>query len=260
MDIGIYTWFGFRFSFDKIIELIKNAGFQSVMTWWGDEYREINGPKEMEPEIIRNNGLKLENTHFSFAGINKIWEDSLDGQDILNRYLSYVNDCKIYEIPIAVMHVSSGDNPPPYGQLGLDRFKRIIEKAEKNDIIIALENLRKPKYLDFVFDNIKSDKLKFCYDSGHNNCFTPNIDYLTKYGDKLVALHLHDNDGTCDQHLLPFNGTIDWKQIMEQLKKNSYRGALSLEIDAQYKDVSKEFTAPEYLSEAMNRANKLMKI
>jgi sugar phosphate isomerase/epimerase len=77
------------------------------------------------------------------------------------------------------------------------------------DEIIALENLRKPEYLDFLFDNIKSDKLKFCYDSGHNNCFTPEIDCLGKYGDKLIALHLHDNDGTCDQHLLPFNGTME---------------------------------------------------
>ena len=49
MDIGIYTWFGFRYPFDEIIKLIKNAGFQSVMTWWGDEYKEINGSKEKEP-------------------------------------------------------------------------------------------------------------------------------------------------------------------------------------------------------------------
>jgi len=60
MDIGIYTWFGFRYPFNEIIKLINNAGFQSVMTWWGDEYKEINGSKEMEPEIIRNNGLILE--------------------------------------------------------------------------------------------------------------------------------------------------------------------------------------------------------
>jgi len=260
MDIGVYTWFGFRYPFEEIIQLIKNAGFQSVMTWWGDEHKETNGAKELEPEIIRKNGLKLENTHFSFTGINTIWEDSLEGNDLFNKYLSYINDCKTYEIPVAVMHSSSGDNPPPYNQLGLDRFKRIIERAEKNNVIIALENLRKPEYLDFIFNNIKSDKLKFCYDSGHNNCFTPNVDYLTKYRDKLAALHLHDNDGSSDQHLLPFNGTIDWKHTMEQIKNTDYKGALTLEIDAQYIDVSKEFTAEEYLSEAINRAYKLMKL
>jgi len=49
-DIGIYTWFGFKYPFDEIIKLIKNAGFQSVMTWWGDEYKKINRSKEMEPK------------------------------------------------------------------------------------------------------------------------------------------------------------------------------------------------------------------
>jgi sugar phosphate isomerase/epimerase len=59
-------------------------------------------------------------------------------------------------------------------------------------------------YIDNIFKNIKSDRLKFCYDSGHENCFTPGADFLAKYGDKLAALHHHDNDGSSDQHLLPF--------------------------------------------------------
>lgn len=258
MEVCVYTWFGFRYPFEKIIKLIKNAGFQSVMTWWGDEYRDSNGPKGKEPEIIKKYGLKIENTHFSFSGANNIWEDTLDGQEIFNKYYSYIGDCKTYEIPTAVIHVSSGDNPPPYGQLGLDRFKRLLEKAEGDCVTIALENLRKPEYLDFIFKNIESDRLKFCYDSGHENCFTPHIDILEKYGDKLAALHLHDNDGTCDQHLLPFTGTVNWERIMAYLKKINYNGPLALEIDAQFIDVSKEFTASEYLLEAINRAYKLM--
>jgi len=258
MDIGVFTWFGFRYPFDEIIKMIKDAGFRCVMTWWGDEFKETNGPKEMEPEIIRKNGLYIENTHFTFTGINALWEDTLDGKELLDRYLSYIGDCKTYEIPTAVMHVSSGDNPPPFGQLGLDRFKRLIEKAERDGVTIALENLRKPEYLDFVFTNIKSGKLKFCYDCGHENCFTPDIDYLAKYGDQLAALHLHDNDGTGDQHLLPFSGTVNWKRIIAHLKRIGYKKPLTLEIDAQYIDVSKDYTAPEYLSKAMESANKLM--
>ena len=75
MDIGVFTWFGFRYPFDEIIKMIKDAGFQCVMTWWGDEFRETNGPKEMEPEIIRKNGLYIENTHFTFTGIDAQYID-----------------------------------------------------------------------------------------------------------------------------------------------------------------------------------------
>ena len=261
MDLCIFTWFGFRYPFNEIIKLIKNAGFQSVMTWWGNEFIETDGlPKEKKPEVIRKNNLILENVHFPFSDINNIWIDSLNGQELLNNFIEYIDECKTHEIPIAVMHVSSGENPPPFNQLGLERFKRIIEKAEKENINIALENLRKPEYLDFIYENIKSEKLKFCYDSGHENCFTPNYNFLNKYNDKLVALHLHDNDGTKDQHLLPFNGTINWKNIMEKLRNIEYKGSLALEIDSQFIDISKEYTAEEYLLEAKSRMYKLMDI
>lgn len=258
IEICVYTWFGYRYPFEEIIRLIKDAGFQSVMTWWGDDFKEIDGPKEKKPDIVRDSGLKLENVHFPFDEINAIWEDTVNGQKIFNMFCSYIEDCKIYEIPTAVMHITSGDNPPPYNKLGLDRIKRIIENAEKNGVNIALENLRKPEYLDYIYNNIESDRLKFCYDSGHENCYTPGIDLLSKYGDKLIALHLHDNDGSNDQHLLPFNGTINWKNTMEKIRKTDYKGPIALEIDAQYIDVSKEYSAQGYLNEAMRRAKKLI--
>jgi sugar phosphate isomerase/epimerase len=260
MNVGIYTFFGFKYNFDQIMKLIKNAGFHSVMTYWGDEFDNTETKKEKQPEIIRKNGLELENTHLPFDGINNIWEDTLNGQEILEMYLSYIDKCKQYEIPTAIVHVSSGNNPPPYNQLGLDRFKKIVEKAEKNGITIALENLRKPEYLDFVYNNIESDKLMFCYDSGHENCYTPNIDYLRKYGNKLIALHLHDNDGTDDQHLSPFKGSIDWKHKMEHLRNLEYNKPLSLEIDSQFIKEFDEFKISDYLSEVMNIAIKLMEL
>ena len=57
MDIGIFTWFGFMYPFDEIIKLIKNAGFQSVMTWWGDEFKEINGDKLIALHLHDNDGI-----------------------------------------------------------------------------------------------------------------------------------------------------------------------------------------------------------
>jgi sugar phosphate isomerase/epimerase len=256
MEFCIFTWFGFRHPFEDIINLIKEAGFHSVMTWWED----IDGSKERQPGIIKKAGLKLENTHFNFKNVNSIWENTIDGEEIFNTYYSNIGDCRIYEIPTAVMHVTAGETPPPYNQLGLDRFKRLIEKAEKDNINIALENVRNPEYLDYIFESIKSDRLKFCYDSGHENCFTPNMDFLSKYGDRLIALHLHDNDGFCDQHLFPFKGSVNWRYIMEKLKRLEYKGPLAFELDTQYFDVLKEYTPREYLSEAIKRAKMLEEI
>jgi len=260
MELGICSWFGYKYPHEDRIKMIKDAGFQSVMTWWGEGSKEGNEASETKPDIIRKYGLKIENAHFSFAGINSIWEDTPDGEDFLKKYFLYIDDCKKYEIPAAVMHITSGEDTPPLGQTGLDRFKALVERAEKNGITLALENVRKFKYLDYLFSNIQSDRLKFCYDCGHENCFTPGVDYLSKYGNKLIALHLHDNDGTGDQHKLPFSGTVNWEKIMKKINELNYKGALSLEVDAQYSKVINDYTAENFLLEAKNRANKLMNL
>jgi len=260
MEASIFTWFGFKQPFGEIIQLIKEAGFQSVMIWWEDEADEYTVPKQQQPEIVRKSGLKLDNAHLEFANVNTMWEDSLAGQEVFKRYCNLIDECKYHEIPTAVMHATTGMTPPPYSQLGLDRFKRLVEKAERDKVNIALENVRYPEYIDYLFKYIESDRLKFCYDCGHENCYSPEIDFLARYGDKLIALHLHDNDGARDEHLMPFYGTVNWKRIMKWLKKLEYKGPLALEIDAQFKDVTKKYTASQYLSEAMGKVALLDKL
>jgi sugar phosphate isomerase/epimerase len=55
------------------------------------------------------------------------------------------------------------------------------------------------------------------------------VDHLGLYGARLAALHLHDNNGRKDSHLLPGLGTIDWQRVSARLKKTGYQGAISLE-------------------------------
>jgi len=259
-ELGICSWFGYKYPYEERIKLIKDAGFQSVMIWWGEEHREINTLKEMEPEIARKYGLRVENAHLPFYGINAIWEDSTDGDDLLDKYLLNIDDCKKHGIPTAVMHVTGGDDPPQFNKLGLGRFKQLTERAEKNNVTITLENVWRLDYLSYIFSNIKSDKLKFCFDSGHENCFTPGVDCLAEFGHRLGALHLHDNDGTGDQHMLPFNGSVNWQRIMKKLKELNYKETITLEVDAQYSNVINDYSAEKFLHEARERACRLMKM
>ncbi len=87
-----------------------------------------------------------------------------------------------------------------------------------------------PAVLQCIYPAVDTGRLGFCFDSGHYNVYTPQLDLLTMYGDRLMALHLHDNDGQADQHTLPGTGTIAWKSLMEKLDRLGYQGALSLEV------------------------------
>lgn len=256
--VTLFDWFGKELPMDERYRLIKAAGFDGTFLWWGDDFGKTD--YRFQPECARKHGLFVEDIHTPFANCNAIWLDNLDGEAETEQLLSCVADCNVYDIPTMIVHLSNGANPPPFCALGLDRMKRIAERAEQKGVNVALENLRKTEYLEFVLSRISSHRVGFCYDSGHQNCRTPNEDLLTKYGSRLMALHLHDNDGYVsgageeDQHRLPFDGTIDWGKTMRQIAAAGYEGPIALEAtNAGYETLPPE----EFLRLAYERAKKL---
>ena len=47
-----------------------------------------------------------------------------------------------------------------------------------------------------------------------------------------MAVHMHDNSGkpNDDQHLLPFDGTIDFGRVAKRLRESAYQGPITLEV------------------------------
>lgn len=257
-SIGVHSWFGYQIPMPERAWLIREAGYKSVMLWWGDDHTAVDGPKKTHPQWFRAQGLGIVNIHMPFSDINSLWRDTLDGQQMVDTLAACLADCRIHEIPTAVMHLTSGDAPPEPNALGLERAKYLVDRAECLGVNLALENLRKPRYLEFIFDRIQSARLGFCYDSGHEHCWSPELDLLEKYGDKLMALHLHDNDGTGDQHLLPLEGSVPWARIMAHLTRLQYPGDLTLEIAGQSGPIAPGYTPEAYLAEGMRRAKRLL--
>jgi len=255
---GIFDWFGYSMDYIERYKLIKEAGFDNVLLWWGDEYTtDYIDDKNLLPEMARNAGLEIENVHAPFDNTNYIWTDSVNAEDIVNRYVQCIIDCSRHNIPAVVIHLTNGYTPPPPTDLGLDRIKYLVELAEQKGVNIALENLKRPDYLQFVFDNIQSGRLGFCYDSGHENCYTKGTDLLSLYGNKLIALHLHDNDGTDDQHRIPGEGTIDWDSVVKKIKSTNYSGSVSLEITNEFSELYSNISAQEFLKAANEKIKTL---
>lgn len=102
--------------------------------------------------------------------------------------------------------------------IGLNRMKELVKLAEQEKVIIALENVENPIILDYVFENIQSDYLKFCFDSGHENFSKIQRGVLEKYLDKLICFHLHDNDGKSDQHKT-FKQAVELEELILKYKE-----------------------------------------
>lgn len=113
--------------------------------------------------------------------------------------------------------------------------KRLLDMlrphADRYGVRAAIENLGDSDYalFDELLESYPADYIGFCFDSGHAN-IARQSDMVNRYANRLIALHLHDNDGTADQHNLPGNGTIDWPPIIRSIKSCGYRKPVNLEV------------------------------
>ncbi len=253
--LGIYDCFGYGPGYDVPFEeryrMIKNAGFDCVMLWWSDKFGRGTGYQK-DVHYAEAAGLLIENIHAPVHEQNFLSLDNLDGESVFRNYLQCVNDCSAFEIPTMVIHLP--DDTYPVNQLGLERLDMIIENAEKYGIQIAFENLSNIQNLHLVLDSFHTKNVGYCYDSCHHINHAPKDDLLELYGDRLMALHLHDNNGKHNQHQLPFDGDIDWPTVMGKISLTGYQGATTLEpMNWDYGNLSMQ----QFLELAYQRAREI---
>jgi len=77
------------------------------------------------------------------------------------------------------------------------------------------------------------DRVGLCIDVGHANASGMNpVEVARLARDRTIAYHLHDNDGSRDQHLLPYLGVIPWSEVIKELNPSA---ALVFEVSCSSK-------------------------
>lgn len=252
--ISTYDWFGYEVPIKDRYEFIKAAGFDGVLLWWSDGFGRGNEYRE-GVQLARNADLFIENIHTPVQKQNDLSLDNLDGEDVFYCYLQCIKDCAEYEISTMVVHLPN--DKFPISGLGMERIKKMTEKAEHFRINIAMENLSNINNVTCVLDAIDSKQIGFCYDSCHHANNEIAGDLLEKYGNRLMALHLHDNGGARGQHQLPLDGNINWSTVMKKIAETGYKGATALEsMNWGYEALS----IKEFLNKAFENAKKLEKL
>lgn len=196
------------------------------MLWWSDKFGRGDGYKD-DAKLARKAGLYVENMHTPVHEQNFLSLDSLDGESVYHTYLQCVEDCHDNEISTMVIHLPN--DKYLLNNLGINRLENVVERAEKYNVNIAFENLGNLANLATVLMKFESTNVGYCYDSCHHVNYAPDVDLLDLYGSRLMALHLQDNGGTHNQHQLPFDGNIDWNNVMRKISETGYKGATTLE-------------------------------
>jgi sugar phosphate isomerase/epimerase len=99
--------------------------------------------------------------------------------------------------------------------------------------VIPNELSRAGSLTHFVETDLEGSNVGICLDFGHAHLDGDVVDAIETVSEHLIATHVHDNEGRNDNHLLPFDGTIDWGGALTAIQKVGYDGPLMLEIAAQ---------------------------
>jgi sugar phosphate isomerase/epimerase len=93
--------------------------------------------------------------------------------------------------------------------------------ARQRGVTMALENtpgeMATPANLKNFLERTRLTSVKLCFDTGHAHIEGGVAASLETIRDLVVTTHVHDNHGERDEHLLPYEGTIDWTAALPAL-------------------------------------------
>jgi sugar phosphate isomerase/epimerase len=220
------------------LKRIAEAGFTHVH-WchqWDTDFLYCDSEIVQIKKWFDEYGLKLTDLHAT-AGREKCWVSSLEYERLAGVELvkNRIEMAARLEADVIIVHPSNTPDLLDSREKHRDNFLRSLDElqffAKSHGVRLALENVMFDAYIiNQGLDNYGSDYVGICYDSGHGNFLEGSgLDWLELRKERLISLHLHDNDGTSDQHKIPFTGIVDWERLTRIIAESPYNKAVNLE-------------------------------
>jgi sugar phosphate isomerase/epimerase len=130
--------------------------------------------------------------------------------------------------------IAPEDNQP---DAALRTIEELAPLADAAGVGLALEvipnSLSSPAALiRLIEEQLDGLDVGVCLDYGHAHMMGEVGDAIETLSGHLWTTHVHDNDGHRDEHLVPFEGSIDWDAAMMGTQKIGYDGTLMFEVGA----------------------------
>lgn len=246
------------------LQAIAGAGFTHVH-WchqWNTDFLYCTAEIDQIRAWLDGFGLEVTDIHAS-AGQEKCWAslveyERLAGVQLVANRMEMAADLGC---DVIVLHVPEEPEDEATRVTYWDCIRRSLdtlrEVARTRGVRIALENgATSESWIPIarILTDYPPTFTGLCYDSGHGNISGDGLKQLEVHADRLLAVHLHDNDGTADQHKLPFSGTVDWDRLVALIARSSYDKWVNLEVSQRGSGYDDE---EAFLSDALAIARRL---
>jgi sugar phosphate isomerase/epimerase len=215
----------------------------------------LHAPTSRDMSVNREGGAPL-----SVTEVERVRR--VEAMDELKRVIDVAEDLPFSRL-ILHMGGSRETADPRKRDAAFSSLEHLILHAKHIGVSICVENttseMGMPSYLRSFADETRLTSLRFNFDIGHAHLGEGTEQERVANGfeplkDLIVSAHIHDNHGEKDEHLAPYDGTIDWPAALKLLRTTPVAADLPLTLEL------KEKAGPDApsLAEQLNVAAKAL--
>ena len=232
----------------ELIDYLHQAGFryidlsfyslESMDPFMEDDWQEY---AQQLKKHVADKKMEFVQAH-SFGG--NAFKDQQTYDKIVKYTIRSIEACAILGIPQIVVHApyESHMTEEEFFKKALDFYEEFFPVMEKTGVKVLIENSAEKivgcdtyfytgatmrKFLEYANNPL----LGACWDTGHANIQGSQYFDIIDLGEYLWGIHVADNQGEEDEHLMPYVGTMSIDEVMSALVKIGYKGAFTFECE-----------------------------
>jgi len=178
-------------------------------------------PKRMFSTAVRDNDARKATLHEMEAALN------------IAKSIPFEFFVVHLGVPAEQHHAPDDNNR----EAAVRSIEQIHGMADAAGVKVALEVMGNslstaPDLVEMLENNFEGTDLGICMDVGHAHILGDTAEAIETTSEYLVTTHIHDNRRHSDDHLVPFQGSINWAEAIMAFEKIGYDGVLMYEVRA----------------------------
>lgn len=248
--------FGTRSHFDYVTKE-EVRGIRQALADNQLQLSSLHAPTSRDLSVNREGGSPL-----SVTEVERVRR--IEAMDELKRVIDVAEDLSF---PRLILHMGGSRETadPRRRDAAFSTLEHLILHARHAGVTLCIENttteMGEPAYLRSFIDETRLTGLRINFDVGHAHLAEgPAPDRIAKslepVRDLIVSAHVHDNHGEKDEHLAPYDGTVEWPDAMKLLHAIP-NGNLPLTLELKEKTGPEAPTFAEQLAAAAKSLDRL---
>ena len=201
---------------------------------------------------LRDAGLSLHSIHAPITtslvdgqwgpALSNAWTDPAGRRAAVDETVAALAVASRIPVRFLVLHLGvPADLAGAPGMNARDHARRSLEEihavAAPLGVRVAVEVIpndlsHAATLVTLLEEDLDAADVGLCLDYGHAFLMGDVVDAIETVSGHMITTHVHDNHGRSDDHLLPFDGAIDWAAALVATQKIGYDGTLMFEVAA----------------------------